>query len=394
MSIDTILLKPITGLRPFDELPIDAAKWEMAHGQHHLHRQLHSAVMHRPGVVYGLEVFPAKKERAVIIAPGVGIDSEGRTIVLRTPVSLTFEDKGRSFITIAFKETVTRESAITLESGGQEYYQLLEASEVILTKDLPTTPHLELARIYRTAAEKPVKEAANPFDPEPDELDLLGRRIAFPHCYASAAVGEISYVADTTGGDKNPWKANRAGLWNLVREGNGSGFHLDFVGLYPLSTAATAAVKPVLLYMAGKYGFKPLPDNDVQGLVGFLESGGTLVGEAIDGSAAFEQSFTALAQKLGARLAPVEKGHRLLTAHHVFSMPPVGAGAKPGKTLMDEILGVVFTSNNYGGAWQGELAQPDAPDARERIRQAPEVGLNIIAHAAQRRRRQELAKIG
>ena len=56
--------------------------------------------------------------------------------------------------------------------------------------------------------------------------------------------------------------------------------------------------------------------------------------------------------------------------------------------------GIVFSTYDYGAAWQGEVEKPDAPDARERIRQAQEFGLNVVAAAAGRRRARELARLG
>jgi hypothetical protein len=61
---------------------------------------------------------------------------------------------------------------------------------------------------------------------------------------------------------------------------------------------------------------------------------------------------------------------------------------------MDEDKGLVLSTYDYGGAWQGEVSKPDAADARERVRSAQEFGLNVVAFAARRRRLLELARIG
>jgi len=150
---------------------------------------------------------------------------------------------------------------------------------------------------------------------------------------------------------------------------------------------------PILLYVAGKQAFQPLADAEVDGLRNFLATGGLLFGEACDGSDDFGKSYNELAGKLGATLAKVEKGHPVLRAHHVFSAPPQGASEK-GVLASDDKAGVLFGTQNYGGAWQGDTAKPDAPEARERIRQAQEFGLNIMAYAARRRRMMELSRLG
>lgn len=78
MPIDTLLSQRITGIQPFNELPIDADVWREAHGQHHAHRALHAAWVHRPGIVYGLEAIRSTaSDREIVVAPGVAIDEGG-----------------------------------------------------------------------------------------------------------------------------------------------------------------------------------------------------------------------------------------------------------------------------------------------------------------------------
>jgi hypothetical protein len=389
MPLEDLIASPITGIRPFNELPIDAEIWREAHEQHALHRRLHNIASHRPGIVFGLEVVVSQtKERTVVVAPGVAVDTDGNVVVLGDPpVAFTMEEKGQIYITLSFLRATDRKSAITVGSG-QQHYRIVEGRDVRATKELPTTPYIELARIWRTGADKPVKDAANPFDPGNDELNLLNRPIAFPHCYAEGAVGELSYVPAS-----NPaaWKPNRAGLWHLVREGNGRGFHLDFTG--PMNLRQPSGRDPILLYVAGAEAFQALSDAELKGLQEYLARGGMLFGEASHGSEAFAKGFEELAGKLGAKLQKVAKGNPLLTAHHVFAAPPAGAQDK-GALTADLEAGVIFSTYDYGGAWQGDIAKPDAMDARERVRQAQEFGLNIIAYAAHRLRTRELRKLG
>jgi hypothetical protein len=234
MALEEILARTITGIHPFNELPVDAEIWREAHDHHYAHRELHSLAAHRPGIVLGLEVVAsASRERTVIVASGIAIDPEGQTVVLPEPVLFPIEEKGQTYFTLSFLRTADRKSAVTV-GGGQQHYRLVEGRNVTATEDLPKGPYLELARIYRTGADKPIRDAANPFDPGSDELNLLNRRVAFPHCYADVAVGELSYVPRA---DPSAWKPNRAGLWHLLREGNGRGFHLDFTGPINLRAA-------------------------------------------------------------------------------------------------------------------------------------------------------------
>jgi hypothetical protein len=387
VPLEDIISRRITGIAPFNELPIDAEIWREAHNHHHLHRKLHAISSHRAGIVSGLEVVPSQsKATTVVVAPGVAIDSEGRTIIVPEAVSFDIVETRQIYIILTFQNNKDRGSAVTI-GGGTEYYREVEGHLLVNTKDLPTTPYLELARVFRTGAEKPIKTPANPFDPGNDELNQLYRPTSFPHCYADVA-GELSYVGKTEPG---AWKPNRGGLWNLLREGNGSGFHLTFNGTINLQAAGTN--DPALLYVAGRQGFQPRTEAEMNGLQKYLDGGGLLFGEAAGGNAEFAQGFQELASKLGAKMKKVAKGHPLLTAHHVFSGPPPGGQTK-GDLLIDPEAGVLFSSYDYGGGWQGDVDQPDATDARDRIRQAQEFGLNVVAYAADRRRVRQLSRLG
>ncbi|HVL38807.1 MAG TPA: DUF4159 domain-containing protein [Fimbriimonadaceae bacterium] len=388
MPVDELLSRPITGITPFNELPIDAEIWREAHEHHHSHRVLHAITTHRPGIVFGLEVVVSKKERTLVVAPGVGIDSEGRTLLLSEPVTFVLEEKGQTYITLSYEDNLDSRSAVTV-GGGKKHYRLVEGRQVIATRELPKTPYLELARIDHSTAKAPIKDASNPFDPGEDELNLLYRSAAFPHCYADGFVGELCFLPKA---DPSAWKPNRAGLYNLLREGNGRGFHLDFSGLYNLRAAPTPK-DPLLLYVAGEGEFQAPTDDQIEGLKKYLAGGGLLFGEASKGGDAFVKGFTDVAKKAGAKLEKVGKGHPLLTSQYVFSAPPSG-GVDAGSILCDLDKGVVLSSYDYGGAWQGDLAKPDAADAREKIRHAVEFGLNIVALAYQRRRRLELSRLG
>ena len=291
------------------------------------------------------------------------------------------------YITLAFLRAHDRASAITV-GDGQQYYKEVEGYDLTAAKELSKTPYVELARVYCSTPDKSVRDAANPSAPGSDEINRLYRPTAFPSCHADAGVGELSYVPKTRA---SPWNPNRAGLWNLLREGNAAQFHLTFTG--SLNLLARGDNEPALLYVAGRQGFQPLKEAEIGGLRQYLDGGGLLLAEAGQGNAEFTASFGEMAGQLGAALTPVTSGSPLLTAHHVFSAPPPGGQGK-GSLTADMETGIVFSTYDYGAAWQGEVDQPDAPDARSRIRQTQEFGLNLISAAAHRRRRRELSRLG
>jgi hypothetical protein len=381
MSLSNLISQRITGVNPFNELPIDEAVWREAHGYHSSHSQLHLMAHHRPGVVFGLEVVASKA--GVTVAPGVAVTDTGKTVVLDAPVSLNLSQAGQTYITIAFEETLDAASGISV-GGGVKYSRLVEGRIVAASTTRPASPQIELARIDRSSAKAAPKDARNPFDPERDEINLLHRPIAFPHCYADGAMGELGVVPVD---NPEAWKPNRAGLWNLIREGNGRGFHLDFVGPYRL-LQKHGDESPILLYAAGEEAFQPL-SKEISGLGEYLNTGGFLFCESVGGNADFKECFLEIVKKLNSKMKPVPAGHPIFSSHHVFAGPPAGAEQK-GELLIDESGSILFSSFNYGGAWQGVLDKVDGVESRERIRAAQEFGLNILAFAAYRRRRFQL----
>lgn len=389
MALNEITARPITGIRPFNELAIDAEIWREAHNHHHLHRLLHAAAVHRPGIVLGLEVVASSRgPQTVVVAPGVGIDSHGQTVVLSEPVWLTIEEPRQTYIVISFLRAVDRGSAVTV-GGGEQFYREVEGRDLKQTKDAPTGANLELARVFRSAADTPIKDAKLPFSPGNDEINLLYRRMTFPTCFVDAVVGELSYVPKKT---SSSWNPNRPGLWRLLSAGNSNGFHAGFSGPLNLRLESDPAQHPLILYVAGAGEFQPLAEAEIVGLRRFLDNGGLLVGEAKSADSGFEAGFKALSAALGAKLKAVEKNHALLTSHSVFSVPPAGA-RQDGALLADDETGVVFSSWDYGGAWNGDVELADRTAARECIRQSQEFGLNIIAYASSRKRRRELSRL-
>ncbi len=390
MPLDEMITRDITGINPFNELRIDAEIWREAHDHHRAHQRLHALAAHRPGIGYGLEVVPsATTAGAVVVAPGVGIDDDGQVLVLSEAVKLTLTKAGQTFILMTYKAVEDPKSAVSVGSGKQKY-RFKESCAVVDANALPRGPYLELARVFRSSASSQIRVAASACDPGKDEVDPLHRRMAFPRCFAAGAIGEVDYVAQ---GGQGAWKPNRAGLLNLIREANANGFSLDFSGPMDLQSQADTP-DPLLLYMAGGAGMKiSLAAPQVQGLRRYLEDGGVLVGESSGGQNDFAMHFYALSRELGANLQPVEAGHPLLNAHCTFGKPPRGA-ADEGLLAADPAVGVVFSSFDYGGAWQGTVPSPDDPLARTRIRAAQEFGLNLVAYASARRRGMELARMG
>jgi hypothetical protein len=148
-----------------------------------------------------------------------------------------------------------------------------------------------------------------------------------------------------------------------------------------------------LLYLVGQSEFQ-LDSAEMSALHAFLQAGGTLFIESCRrdialGEPPADASFMALLSAIGVQMEELRGGHDLLVSPNLFSSVPSGfetqgtpsvrAGAGPAGG------GVVFSACDYGCLWQGERRSGAA--SREHIRSAQEWGANLLAYAAERRRK-------
>lgn len=380
MSLENIIAYPIKGVNPQDRLPITAKLWSDSHDHHVKHRHVHALSAHRPGIVYGLDVMVSgTDEQTVTVTPGVAIDGSGNTIILSTPESFTFKERGANFLVIEHLVGDDGDTVVELNPQEHLFPNFIEYRRIVVTKESPRDNQIELARVQRSDARSPIRPALNDLDPGQNELSLLYRTLAFPHCYVDASIAEVSYVPQQ---DMSAWKPNRGGLTNLIHESRTLGFHLSFAGAYDLSEPDRSR-EPLLLYMAGTQGFKDLTQEEIVTLKSLLKDGAFLLGESVGGNPEFVRSFQALARALGADLKPLSSGDRLLTSHHLFADVPQGAYGK-GEISMDPAAGVVLSTCDFGGAWQGRIEGKGA--SRDRIRDSLDFGRNLLVYAARRKR--------
>lgn len=367
----------VTGISPFDDMPVNAFVWREAHSQHNIHRRLHATASHRPGIVWGLEVFVSPRERqCVVVAPGIAIDSNGQTLLLSEPVKLIVEPANQVFIVIEYEEAFDASSAVRVP-GGERHYRFVEGRRILVTSELPAERCLELARIYRSRSDQLILNPINPLEPKEDELNFLYRKATFPLCHGEGGIGQLVFLPK---GEQARWDSNSNAICRLIREANCLGFNVHYGGVCGMSQAASDDL--LVLYAAGKADFIALSLSDTAWLANFLNSGGTLLVETMADSTEFRRSFFELVAILGASLKPVERGNNLLSSYHFFSAPPHG-GQSSGEFMADLERGILFSTFDYGGAWKGE---GDEVLGRERIRSAYEFGFNIISWAAQRKR--------
>ena len=356
-------------LSPFEGLMIDVQAWADAHLYHQEQQRLHALALHGAGIVTGLEVTAnLTPDLSVIIHPGLAVDPDGNVILVTRAQRYHLQPKERGiiYLIIEFREIPTDRVAY----GGEQPTRLVEAYRIQQRDSLPDTPHVELARVRLESAGGPVVDAEDPHSPGANAVDGRYRQVAAVRLRDEVALGAI-----IPKGGQPPELALR-GLRNLARElALGEDYRAAYRGLVQLGRDAGDCT---VLYLAGS-GSLTLDQTELATIGVFVQSGGVLLAESLGGGG-FATGIKVLAERLGTKLAAVQRGHPLLDTRYPFAVPPPGAAA--GDVL--EGGGVILSGLDYGSAWAG--GSPSQPLGRAAIRDALEFGVNVVAYGEARRK--------
>ncbi len=379
MPLTDILKDQIRRLVPHEGMVIDVSSWNAAHEYHTMQGRLHSMAMHNAGLVNGLEVVAwDPPDTSVVINPGIALDEDGRTIVVREPqrFQLQVEEAGTLYLVLQYREVSGDGQSSGGSSDSSESRYALEAYRLEERRQLPDEPYIELARIQVSGSNALITEPTEPQNPSPDEIDSRYRVASGPRPLGSVRIGVVPLETTEDG-----QVAHATGAMSLARAiSTTTRYRAEFTGPVNLGQEIE---NHDLVIMAGGQEFT-LTDEWVAVLKNFLDRGGFLFGETCgangdSGAASFQQSFIELAQQLGGDLNNVERGHAILTAYHLFARPPEGIGER---SLLAASNGVAFSDADYGCLWDG--GAQDNPASREAIRSATEMGVNIGVYASQR----------
>ena len=162
---------PKYSLKAYDGMSVTADVWETAHTEHRDALRAHLLSMHKPGIICGLEIRandPA--DHYVFISPGAAVDDFGRVIVVDQTIAYDFGDEGAGtyMLLIGYGEHEKEDSENKIKLMQHDYI-------IAARQSFPKQPVVELARITISAKGAVIKDAADPFQPVQDELDLRYR---------------------------------------------------------------------------------------------------------------------------------------------------------------------------------------------------------------------------
>ena len=385
LTREALSIFPDKRIRAVDGMAVTAEVWEEAHDYHRQLTRLHTVLHHGTGIVTGLEVIASDPEdNSVYLLPGLAVDSVGQAIIVPEPRAYDLGNaEGRLYLIVAYTESRPQSAGSRVQEDAPLYVQAQYSLEAV--SDLPPTPHVELARIWRRDSTAPIKVAKVADHPRSNEIDLRFRRTIGQAEKPTATVGVIS-LSGTDGARHGEGMANVAASIRL------SGVGQVWVDRgVPLSGDLR---RYDLVYLVGRDKVE-LTNDEMTALYEYWQAGGVIFYESCRrdqsvGDPPADNTFIGLAHAFGLTLAPIERDHGIFAAPHLFAQPPLGYETQ-GSPKLQVADGVLMSSMDYGCLWRGE--RRGRPAQRSEIRDAQEWGANLIFWAAaEHKRRAERAR--
>ena len=157
--------------------------WNDAERYHIDKRRLHNRMLHSPGIVYGyagdLKVTArARGDLSVEVQPGYAIDGMGNDLMIfdaaiRNINLEEFRLPQTVYVVLRYYEELTDFIAYKENLEYKGHRRVLESCKVELSQTEPDIAReVELARIYLEKGVNRVRDARDPADPKPNEIDM------------------------------------------------------------------------------------------------------------------------------------------------------------------------------------------------------------------------------
>jgi hypothetical protein len=244
---------------------------------------------------------------------------------------------------------------------------------------LPPTPHIELARVQRRGIGQPITVAKDAARPRANEIDQRYRQEIGYRAQKQVAIAVVALP-----GAENSGHAD--GLLNLAAG-------IKRSGTLQVNVDRSVSLdhhlqQYALVCLVGRDSVN-LGTNEMGALYEFIRNGGTLFYESCrrsagEGEPGADRAFQELISSMGIQLQPVDREHPLMMSPHLFAVLPDGYETR-GNPSLRAGDGVILSTFDFGCIWQGERRGRLA--SRSEIRNAVELGENLIVYAANRRNR-------
>ncbi len=157
--------------------------WNDAERYHIDKRRLHNRMLHSPGIIYGysgdLKVNArARGDLSVEVQPGYAIDGQGNDLMIfdaaiRNINLEEFRLPQTIYIVLRYYEELTDFIAYKENLEYKGHRRVLESCRVEISQTEPDIQReVELARVYLEKGVQRVRDARDPADPKPNEIDM------------------------------------------------------------------------------------------------------------------------------------------------------------------------------------------------------------------------------
>ncbi|MDJ1179654.1 hypothetical protein PJF56_12345 [Roseofilum sp. BLCC_M91] len=198
---------PLERLVVQDGLLLNAHRWQRAHDYHRQRQNLYYQALHQPGIVYGLgvKVIPAPEDipaqyrdgRWVELQPGMAIDRMGNPIIVDEAIAFRIaltpkETPVTVYLVLSYvdPETLQRTSEAELV---RETFRIDEKSSP------PSGLEVELCRLQLSPGTVQLSASGNVFAPQINQLDL---RYRSPVGVRPQGTVQVAYMQGGNGGDR------------------------------------------------------------------------------------------------------------------------------------------------------------------------------------------------
>ncbi len=195
MKPATIISSPLQRVQVSDGMLVTADHWRIAHDYHHQRHAIHYEALHQSGIVSGLGVSvgpipdtaPSKyrQPRWLTIQPGLAIDNQGNPIFVAQAEScyLSAQPVNETTIYIVLKHS---------EQSAQS--EIIQEAFQILEKDVPAAAdEVELCRVRLGTGNVEITAPEDVFSPTLNQLDLRHRQRVRPRSQLTASISAWSH---------------------------------------------------------------------------------------------------------------------------------------------------------------------------------------------------------
>ncbi len=373
---EVVGLFPRKRIRAVDGMAVTADVWEEAHDYHRQINRLHTLLYHGAGIVTGLEVIASDPaDSSVYVLPGLAMDSIGQTIVIPEPRAYDLgHTEGRLYLIVTYNESRPQSSGSRVQEDAPLYVQAQYSLEAVT--DLPPTPHIEVARIWRRDNTAPIVAAKDPNHPRGNEIDMRYRRTIGQQDKPVVTVGVVS-LRGTEGAKHGEGMAALAASIRL----SGAGQVWVDRGVPLLGELS----RYDLIYLVGRDQVQ-LNNDEMMALYAYWQEGGVIFYEGCrrnhEGDPPADGVFLDLVSAFGAKMEPLASKHPIFSTTFLFAQPPAGFETQ-GSSQVQVGDGLIMSTADYGCLWRGE--RRGRPAQRSEIRDAQEWGANLVLWAAAHR---------